>query len=495
MFALSFVLLLLLGLEDHPVEGASPLSELLRPLSVVTSSTTPSAVPLSAAAAAAAVTEVPPPPPSPRLDTITLEDPRSCPLCAVEKSLSGESGGGGEGGGGGGEDASAGGSQPLPPPSSAPLPHTPPLPLIPLDREGFEEVIRSLRVSAIKAKLLSHLEMLGAASTMNVVRRDLPSILTEGHFLMKEPPPPRPAHHAKHHKRIVVISNSSLWCDERTQHPSASFQITLDESLLALRHAVAVLWAWKVPDGGDNEPQLLRLREMSGSHDRRGDAGRGVGDPRRRGWTVSHNVTRLSEGWVHFDVSQALRKWKHSLREAPSYRRSKTLELEVTCPTCTSPRHAFPIDPQKRHRPFLVVEGVEATDMQRLRRSTGSSGGGSSSTPSCSSSSECCLKPLHINFKDLGWDRYVVYPKSYSASYCSGDCLGGLPKSNNYSSLIRTILRAENSPFNASMRAALTPCCAPTRFEPLQVLLMSSDNSVQDTILPNMVVKDCQCSF
>lgn len=34
---------------------------------------------------------------------------------------------------------------------------------------------------------------------------------------------------------------------------------------------------------------------------------------------------------------------------------------------------------------------------------------------------QCCLWPLTIDFNEFGWD-WVLFPKTYEANFCSGDC-------------------------------------------------------------------------
>ena len=34
---------------------------------------------------------------------------------------------------------------------------------------------------------------------------------------------------------------------------------------------------------------------------------------------------------------------------------------------------------------------------------------------------QCCMWPLTIDFDEFGWD-WVLFPKTYEANFCSGDC-------------------------------------------------------------------------
>jgi growth differentiation factor 8/11 len=34
---------------------------------------------------------------------------------------------------------------------------------------------------------------------------------------------------------------------------------------------------------------------------------------------------------------------------------------------------------------------------------------------------QCCIWPLTIDFDEFGWD-WVLFPRTYEANFCSGDC-------------------------------------------------------------------------
>ena len=44
---------------------------------------------------------------------------------------------------------------------------------------------------------------------------------------------------------------------------------------------------------------------------------------------------------------------------------------------------------------------------------------------------QCCMWPLTIDFDEFGWD-WVLFPKTYDANFCSGDCSLGQWKIFHY---------------------------------------------------------------
>lgn len=50
-----------------------------------------------------------------------------------------------------------------------------------------------------------------------------------------------------------------------------------------------------------------------------------------------------------------------------------------------------------------------------------------------------------------------------------------------------------NSNKSSQARLELTPCCAATQFQPLQLLLIENNKTITTKILSNMIVDSCGC--
>ncbi|XP_048353431.1 growth/differentiation factor 5 [Sphaerodactylus townsendi] len=101
----------------------------------------------------------------------------------------------------------------------------------------------------------------------------------------------------------------------------------------------------------------------------------------------------------------------------------------------------------------------------------------------------CSKKALHVNFKDMGWDDWIIAPLEYEAYHCEGLCefpLRSHLEPTNHA-VIQTLMN--------SMDPESTPptCCVPTRLSPISILFIDSANNVVYKQYEDMVVESCGC--
>ncbi|XP_062898652.1 growth/differentiation factor 6-A [Mobula hypostoma] len=105
------------------------------------------------------------------------------------------------------------------------------------------------------------------------------------------------------------------------------------------------------------------------------------------------------------------------------------------------------------------------------------------------SKSRCSRKPLHVNFKELGWDDWIIAPLDYEAYHCEGVCdfpLRSHLEPTNHA-IIQTLMN--------SMDPNSTPpsCCVPTKLSPISILYIDAGNNVVYKQYEDMVVESCGC--
>ncbi|XP_019376217.1 PREDICTED: growth/differentiation factor 7, partial [Gavialis gangeticus] len=101
----------------------------------------------------------------------------------------------------------------------------------------------------------------------------------------------------------------------------------------------------------------------------------------------------------------------------------------------------------------------------------------------------CSRKPLHVNFKELGWDDWIIAPLDYEAYHCEGLCdfpLRSHLEPTNHA-IIQTLMN--------SMDPESTPpsCCVPSKLSPISILYIDSGNNVVYKQYEDMVVETCGC--
>ncbi|XP_055966869.1 LOW QUALITY PROTEIN: growth/differentiation factor 6, partial [Sorex fumeus] len=101
----------------------------------------------------------------------------------------------------------------------------------------------------------------------------------------------------------------------------------------------------------------------------------------------------------------------------------------------------------------------------------------------------CSRRPLHVNFKELGWDDWIIAPLEYEAFHCEGVCdfpLRSHLEPTNHA-IIQTLMN--------SMDPGATPpsCCVPTKLTPISILYIDAGNNVVYKQYEDMVVESCGC--
>uniref|UniRef100_A0A7N9D8I2 Growth/differentiation factor 7 n=1 Tax=Macaca fascicularis TaxID=9541 RepID=A0A7N9D8I2_MACFA len=122
----------------------------------------------------------------------------------------------------------------------------------------------------------------------------------------------------------------------------------------------------------------------------------------------------------------------------------------------------------------------------RRRRRTALAG---TRTAQGSGGSRCSRKPLHVDFKELGWDDWIIAPLDYEAYHCEGVCdfpLRSHLEPTNHA-IIQTLLNS------MAPDAAPASCCVPARLSPISILYIDAANNVVYKQYEDMVVEACGC--
>lgn len=94
----------------------------------------------------------------------------------------------------------------------------------------------------------------------------------------------------------------------------------------------------------------------------------------------------------------------------------------------------------------------------------------------------CCLESFYVNFTEIGWDKWILYPSGYNANYCRGQC--DISHARYYHS---TLL--------SKFSHIIGLCCSPRQMAPLSLLYIDEDNKVHQKLMANMIVESCDCAW
>ncbi|KAK2869761.1 hypothetical protein Q8A67_024153 [Cirrhinus molitorella] len=194
--------------------------------------------------------------------------------------------------------------------------------------------------------------------------------------------------------------------------------------------------------------------------------------------------TRRS-GWHTFPVSASV--------QALLQHGGSTLSLRVSCPLCADAR-ATPVlvtpggsEREQSHRPFLMAVVRQMDDLSlRRRRKRGLECDGKVRV--------CCKRQFYVNFKDIGWNDWIIAPSGYHANYCEGDCPSHVASITGnslsfHSTVINHYRMRGYSPFTN-----IKSCCVPTRLRAMSMLYYNEEQKIVKKDIQNMIVEECGCS-
>ncbi|XP_049640780.1 growth/differentiation factor 7 [Suncus etruscus] len=156
---------------------------------------------------------------------------------------------------------------------------------------------------------------------------------------------------------------------------------------------------------------------------------------------------------------------------------------------------ALGADPSPESDPGFRVPPTMALSGRRRRRTAVNGVRGAPSSGSAGRGhgrrgrSRCSRKPLHVDFKELGWDDWIIAPLDYEAYHCEGVCdfpLRSHLEPTNHA-IIQTLLNS------MAPDAAPASCCVPARLSPISILYIDAANNVVYKQYEDMVVEACGC--
>ncbi|CAN9497616.1 unnamed protein product [Ophioblennius macclurei] len=104
-------------------------------------------------------------------------------------------------------------------------------------------------------------------------------------------------------------------------------------------------------------------------------------------------------------------------------------------------------------------------------------------------SNVCKARRLYIDFKDVGWQSWIIAPQGYMANYCHGECPFPLSESLNGTNhaILQTLVHSMDP------HGTPQPCCVPVRLSPISMLYYDNNDNVVLRHYQDMVVDECGC--
>lgn len=171
------------------------------------------------------------------------------------------------------------------------------------------------------------------------------------------------------------------------------------------------------------------------------------------------------------------------------------LNLRISCLLCAE-AGATPIlvpaemerakEREQSHRPFLMVVLRSGEEHSHHRSKRGLECDGKIRI--------CCKRQFYVNFKDIGWNDWIIAPPGYHGNYCEGDC------PSHMASITGSSLSFHSTVINHYRMRGYSPfqnikyCCVPTRLRAMSMLYYNEEQKIIKKDIPNMIVEECGCS-
>ncbi|XP_023253410.1 bone morphogenetic protein 10-like [Seriola lalandi dorsalis] len=288
---------------------------------------------------------------------------------------------------------------------------------------------------------------------------------------------------------------------------------------------------------------------MTDGNSMRGDAFRGGGERIELVELASRQVYGTDNSWEAFDLTAAVQRWRKT-HHGTTHR----LEVQIASMTnddvqgvtednkdTDPPEGDMKIDtsPEEKHKPLLIVFSDDQSSDHRddkrelnemidhetsntvLQNDLGTSLWGelgrhreagdevaepdeedliqmrsnliydtASRIRRNAKGNHCKKQSLYVEFKDIGWDSWILAPTGYDAFECTGVCSFPLTKhvTPTKHAIVQTLVNI-NSP-----QKAARACCVPTKLDPISLLYLDDTGVVTYKYkFEGMVVAECGC--
>lgn len=198
------------------------------------------------------------------------------------------------------------------------------------------------------------------------------------------------------------------------------------------------------------------------------------------------DVTEGRNTWEAFDVSRAVRSWQESGRGAGELEVDIEQDCEALDISLALEHNSSAVlivfsndlgnrkgESMKEIKEMLLHE-KDHVPVRRKRKAT---------------NNYCRRTSLKVNFKDIGWNKWIVAPSEYDAYECKGVCYFPLTDDVTPSkhAIIQTLVNLSN-PKKANMA-----CCVPTKLDPIAVMYQDKGVITVRHLYEEMKVAKCGC--
>ncbi|KAM4677576.1 bone morphogenetic protein 10 [Discoglossus pictus] len=238
---------------------------------------------------------------------------------------------------------------------------------------------------------------------------------------------------------------------------------------------------------------------------------------------ASRLVFKTSNEWEMFDITEVVRSWSRS--DSTTHRIELHLQnTDVDLEDTGEGNMDIEVGPETKHEPLLIVfsddqssdkkeEKEELNEMISHEQAPGQVNGdldnmgnfpseesllqmrsniiydASSRIRRNAKGNYCKKTPLYIDFKEIGWDSWIIAPPGYEAFECRGVCSYPLTEhvTPTKHAIVQTLVHMKNA------QRASKACCVATKLDPISILYLDAGVVTYKFKYEGMVVSECGC--
>ncbi|XP_008924529.1 bone morphogenetic protein 10 [Manacus vitellinus] len=248
----------------------------------------------------------------------------------------------------------------------------------------------------------------------------------------------------------------------------------------------------------------------------------GVGEERKLMALASRQIYGTSSEWESFEVTEAIRRWRraglttHRLevhiegREGEERDGEGKLDIDINSEAKHVPLLVVYSDDQsndkKEEKEELneMIDHEQLMDLEQLEVGHFHGQPGEEALLQMRSNiiydstarirrnakgNYCKKTPLYIDFKEIGWDSWIIAPAGYEAYECHGLCSYPLTEhvTPTKHAIVKTLVHLKNP------QKASKACCVPTKLDPISILYLDAGVVTYKFKYEGMVVSECGC--
>ncbi|XP_077978792.1 uncharacterized protein LOC144434213 [Glandiceps talaboti] len=213
------------------------------------------------------------------------------------------------------------------------------------------------------------------------------------------------------------------------------------------------------------------------------------------------------EGWIQFQITNTVQKWIDSPsknygleiiveplhEDETKYAEDVKTNLDV-CSTNETMSYEPPTISEMYDGFYPILDVVAAQSKSEFsmgfpgKRSVRSSKRRKgSNSGQCSKETTCCKSQLYVSFEELHWESWILLPKGFNTSFCTGSCVPvHIPGSDD----------VEKSYFwhqTNLKHSEKNTCCGPTKLKPLTILYIDNEGTFNLVTFKDFIVDECGC--